>query len=155
MSSLNLADFTTNTRASFIKISKPLIENPIKLAVVIVAIILLIYLYANDQENPKIKIIFWSFLVITPILFLHDKLIGDSVRETQKTNMESFIGGLQNPNNISTGMINTGREQPILNNGAFSNQRTTIGAMELNKPKLPSLNSANRERNSVAPIVVR
>ncbi len=154
MSSLNLADFTMNTRASFVKVMRPLIENPIKLAVVIVVIILLIYMYANDQENPKIKIIFWAFLVITPILFLHDKLVSDSVKETQQTNMESFIGGLGGLGNFGVGNFNqngtSDRQMLGPMNVAPANAFRVNGSMEPRKPTLPNLTSAMSE-NRVAP----
>ena len=82
MSSLDIKTMGYDYGVKFAENIKPLINNPLSTAVLIVGIILIIVLLAYDKKYGIAKVAFWSTLTVVVVLVLHDYILLKGERET-------------------------------------------------------------------------
>jgi hypothetical protein len=144
---LNLSDSVNGIINKFSSIK--FLSNPINISVIITIIVLLIFIYASEQDNPKIKMLFWSFIIITPMMFAHDKILSNTIKEENKSALGAFAA-LDN-NTTGAGEVSGGAK---MDDGAINmfGRRTnavSFGAMtsvnRAKKPEVPEFSTVGRD----------
>ena len=143
---LNLSDSVNGIINKFSSIK--FLSNPINISVIITIIVLLIFIYASEQDNPKIKMLFWSFIIITPIMFAHDKILSNTVKEENKAALGAFAaldnatgaGEVSGGAKMDDGPINMfGRRTAAVSFGA------TTSVSRAKKPEVPQFSTVGRD----------